>query len=193
VEQDELLRFAVGALERAGAQYYVTGGQAAALWGEPRTTIDIDIVAELASWRVRDFCAEFAEPDFYVDPEAAMHAVRFGGMFNIIHVPSGYKLDIIASNDTPHDGLCFDRARRVDVGGREAAFASPEDIILKKLEYVRDHRSDKQMRDIAAIIRVRADQLDRGYIDQWSLRLGVRDAWEFVRNAVDRAGPEGNV
>ena len=193
MEQDDLLRFAVAALEKTGTAYFVTGGQAAAYWGEPRTTIDIDIVAEIVSWRVRDFCAEFPEPDFYVSVEAALDAVRFGQMFNILHVPSGYKLDIIAAKGTPHDGLCFDRARSVDIGGRTAMFSSPEDIILKKLEYVRDHRSDKQMRDIAAIMRVRGDQLDRAYLDHWALRVGVRDAWAFVQDAVARAGPAGNV
>lgn len=43
VERDVLRR-----LDRAGVGYYVTGSEALSVWAEPRQTLDIDIVTDLA-------------------------------------------------------------------------------------------------------------------------------------------------
>lgn len=44
---NELLRYAVLCLEGAGIPYFVTGAVAGIVYGEPRLTNDIDIVAEI--------------------------------------------------------------------------------------------------------------------------------------------------
>lgn len=54
MEQDELLRFTVGVLERLGLRYFVTGSIATVFFGEPRFTNDIDMVVDLPPARVSE-------------------------------------------------------------------------------------------------------------------------------------------
>jgi hypothetical protein len=63
----------------------------------------------------------------------------------------------------------------------DAVFASPEDVILKKLEYHREGGSDKHLRDIAGVLKISGDPLDLAYLDDWSSRLGLADLWAKVR------------
>jgi hypothetical protein len=61
--------------------------------------------------------------------------------------------------------------------------ASPEDIILMKLRYFTAGGSDKHLRDIAGMLRVMREQVDRAYIEGWARDLGVMDSWLAVANA----------
>ncbi|MEK7300945.1 MAG: hypothetical protein AAB072_07580, partial [Nitrospirota bacterium] len=63
---------------------------------------------------------------------------------------------------------------------RGASFASPEDVILKKMEYYREGGSEKHLRDIGGILRVSAGMIDEPYIGEWADRLGLREIWDAV-------------
>ncbi len=69
MEQSELLRFVVEALERIGLRYFVTGSMATIFFGEPRFTNDIDIVVDLPADKIAPLCAAFPSPDFYLSEE----------------------------------------------------------------------------------------------------------------------------
>jgi hypothetical protein len=104
-------------------------------------------------------------------------------MFNVIHVPSGLKADIVVSSGSAHDESRFRRVRLIAMpDGRREPFASPEDVILKKLEFFREGGSSKHLRDIASMISVQGSQsLDWRYLDEWSMRLGIVAELERVR------------
>jgi hypothetical protein len=53
-------------------------------------------------------------------------------------------------------------------------------VILKKLEYYRMGGSEKHIRDIAGVLKVQAGRVDRGYITDWTERLGLADVWREV-------------
>jgi hypothetical protein len=181
LEDRDLLRYAVEALERLGLPYLVTGSVATIFFGEPRFTVDIDIVVDLPAERIRDFCAAFAPEEFYLSEEAVRRAVRSRSQFNVIHPSSGLKIDIMVSAGTPFDRSRFARMRRIRPGeGFEASFASPEDVILKKLEYYREGGSQKHLRDIAGVLRISGEAIDRSYIQEWAERLGVEEIWQAV-------------
>lgn len=187
MEQDELLRRAVEAFDRLGLRYFVTGSVATIFYGEPRFTADIDVVVDLPASQVLDLCAEFPSPEFYLSEESARRAVARHGQFNLIHPTSGLKLDLMIPADTEHNRSRFARVRRLSTGpGFEATFASPEDVILKKLEYYREGGSDKHLRDIASVLKTGGANLDLAYLSIWARRLGVDDLWQKVR---ERAAP----
>lgn len=79
MQQDELLRFAVGVLERLHLSYFVTGSIATIFYGEPRFTNDIDIVVDLPLERVSELCRAFPPDQFYVAEESARAAVQRRG------------------------------------------------------------------------------------------------------------------
>jgi hypothetical protein len=181
LEQDELLRFAAGAFEQLGLPYFVTGSLATVFYGEPRFTNDIDIVVDLPAVRVDELCAAFPSPDFCVSPEAARRAVARRGQFNVIHPASGLKLDLIVPPDTAFNRGRFGRARSLHPDpGYAASFASPEDVILMKLDFHRRGGSDKHLRDIAGVLRISGEHLDLAYLESWAKRMGVGKTWHAL-------------
>jgi hypothetical protein len=181
MEQSDLLRFVVEAVERLGLQYFVTGSTVTIFYGEPRFTNDIDIVVQLTAGSVRDFCQQFPEADFYVSEEAALDAVRRRSQFNIIHPRSGLKVDVIVPASNEFNRSRFERARRVHAGEDwDASFSSPEDVIIKKMEYFREGGSEKHLRDIAGVLKTTGDSIDRAYIKQWVSTLQLTEIWQSV-------------
>ena len=181
MEDRELLRYAVEALERLGLRYFVTGSVATIFFGEPRFTVDIDIVVDLPAERIRDFCAAFPPEEFYLSEEAVRRAVRNRSQFNIIHPSSGLKIDVMIPAGSPFDRSRFARIRHVRPGpGFEAAFASPEDVIVKKLEYYREGGAQKHLRDIAGVLRISGEKIDASYIQEWAERLGLQEIWQAI-------------
>ncbi len=159
----------------------MTGSLATVFYGEPRFTNDIDIVVGLTAGRIAELCAAFPSPDFYVSPEAAVRAVAQRSQFNVIHPASGLKLDLIVPPDTEFNRGRLARARSIHLpSGDVASFASPEDVILMKLEFYRQGGSDKHLRDIAGILKISGDRLDRGYLESWIARLDLGDVWQAL-------------
>lgn len=176
----------MGVLERLALPYLITGSLATVFYGEPRFTNDIDILVDLPAARITELCDAFPSPEFYVSPEAAQRAVAQSSQFNVIHPASGLKLDLIIPADTPFNRSRLARARTVHPApDYVASFASPEDVILIKLDFYRQGGSDKHLRDIAGVLKVSGDQLDRRYLDSWAQRLGLEEIWQAL---IERAG-----
>lgn len=179
MEPSELLRTVTEILARLNIPYLVTGSMATIYYGEPRFTVDIDIVVDLPADRVSELCASFSPEEFYISEEAARRAVRNRSQFNVLHPGSGLKIDLMVSDRSAFDRSRFDRSRRLRPAEEyEATFASPEDVILKKLEYYREGKSEKHLRDIAGVLKISGDEIDRAYIESWADRLGVREIWD---------------
>jgi hypothetical protein len=186
MEQSELLRYVTGVLEQLSLRYFVTGSVATIFFGEPRFTNDIDIVVDLPPSRIPDFCRAFPGDDFYVSEEAIRKAVFRKGQFNVIHPASGLKVDIMIPAENSFNRNRFARVKRLRPSSDyEAVFASPEDVILKKLEYHRQGGSEKHLRDIAGILKISREGIDFSYIDEWASQLGLREIWLKVRTAAE--------
>jgi hypothetical protein len=179
MEQSDLLRYVAGVLGTMRLRYFVTGSTATIVYGEVRFTNDIDIVVDLPEARVDNFCRQFPSGQFYVSPEAALDAVRTRGQFNIIHPESGLKIDVIIPAENSFNDSRFSRARVIHAGDNlEVCFASPEDAIIKKLEYYEMGGSEKHLRDIRGILKVSKGRIDLGYINKWAAALGLGEIWE---------------
>jgi hypothetical protein len=176
----------VKVLERLGVPYLVTGSLATVFYGEPRFTNDIDIVVELPFARVDELCAAFPAPDFYVSPDSARRAVAHASQFNVVHPASGLKLDLIVLADTDFNRSRLARARTVHPApDYSASFASPEDVILMKLDFYQRGGSDKHLRDIAGVLKISGDLLDREYLSSWALRLGLDGTWQTILKRIE--------
>jgi hypothetical protein len=188
----ELLTRLVQLLDSLQVGYLVTGSMASISYGEPRFTNDIDVVVELRAEHVDRFCAAFPSPEYYVSADAAKDAVRNRRMFNVIHTSSGLKIDVIIPADTDFERSRRKRRRLVLVApGLEFHFASPEDVILRKLEAYHEGGSEKHLRDIAGVLKIQGQAIDRTYIAEWAARLGVAQIWEQVLKRLDN--PTTNV
>lgn len=181
MEQTDLLRLTVEALERLEIPYAIVGSIASGAWGESRFTQDIDILVDLATRHVAPLCGEFPDPEFYVSPVAARDAVSRCGQFNVIHPASGNKIDFMVAGPTPWEAAQLRRRKHLRLlPDQDAYIAAPEDVILSKLVYYRDGGSDKHLRDITGILKVSGQIVDRAYIRQSATQLGVSDLWRSV-------------
>jgi hypothetical protein len=179
----------VAALEGVRVRYFITGSIASMAYGESRLTNDIDIVADLTAPLLPPFLKAFPEEHFYVSPEAAAQAVRTQGQFNVIHGESGLKVDVIIPKPSALDRVCLDRARRLTFEpGFEPLFSSPEDIIIKKMDFYREGGSEKHLRDITGILKGGSVEVDRAYIGDWAARLGLSDIWRLILQRVETPG-----
>lgn len=181
MEPSELLTLLSRKLDELDIGYLVTGSMATIAYGEPRFTNDIDVVISLRLEDVTRFCEAFPMPEFYVSQDAVKDAVRERRQFNIIHPASGLKVDGIIPKDDDFERSRQQRGVRLPIAeGVEAMFASAEDVIIRKMQYFHEGGSDKHLRDIAGVLKIQGDRIDRQYIADWSDRLGVRDVWELI-------------
>ena len=178
MEPEGLLRHVRDACARLQLTYFVVGSTATIAYGEPRFTNDIDVVVELPPEKVDNFCAAFPEGDFYLSRNAVELAVEKSFQFNVIHPASGLKVDFIVLSESEFDRSRRARRRNLRVfSDGDACFASPEDVIVKKLVYYKEGGSDKHLRDIASVLRIQGDRIDRAYIADWSKAFGVEQVW----------------
>lgn len=167
-------------LEVMGIPYTIGGSIASSFAGEPRSTIDIDIVAALEERHVEALVADLSD-EFYVDADALLRAIRARSSANLIHQATQLKVDVFIAGGTPMDLRQLARRMSVDLpDGRRIFVHPPEDILLQKLRWYRrgGEVSDRQWRDITAIVRVQGRRLDRTYLQEGAQILGVVDLLE---------------
>ncbi len=183
LQPHELMQLVANFFETHGIHYHVVGSMASMAYGEPRFTNDVDIVAELTLETLPQLYAAFPAPDYYIPEMAARDAVQRCSQFNIIHPASGLKVDVFVPPRTDFTQSEKSRVRRI-TSEREYSvwFASPEDVLLNKLIYYQlsDGVSQKHLRDIAGMIKLQGDKLDRAYISEWAAKLGVASEWRSI-------------
>ena len=185
MDQDDLLREVVRTLNAQGIPFMLVGAYASSLYGEPRLTLDLDIVVDLKDDQVKPLFEAFPVGEYCADLNAMRDAVRRSAQFNVIHVPTGCKVDFIVVKKTPFGRQEFSRRRNQPIlAGENCYVATPEDVIIGKLRFFRMGGSEKHLRDIAGILRVSGVQVDRCYVEQWAEELGVTEIWQTVLRAV---------
>jgi len=182
MEQSELLAYFTEVLDRLNLSYLVTGSIATSYYGEPRFTNDIDVIVELRENEIEAFCGEFPANDFYLSPQAVHAAAASKRQFNILHPQTGLKIDVFVISKSEFDQSRFQRRRLQQIDENFSVwFASPEDVILKKLVYFREGNSEKHIRDILGVLKIQGSAIDLEYISDWANRLALTDLWHDVR------------
>ena len=178
-------------LTRIGVSYVIGGSFASSVHGEPRSTNDIGMVADLHNSDVDAF-VDAIGGEFYVSREAVVEAVGKGAGFNVIHMPTALKVDIFVAG---FDAFDHERLRRripVSVSSGSVLLTlfvdTPEDTILRKLEWYRrgGEASERQWRDVLGIIDAQSARLDRPYLREWAMKLDVSDLLERALGTADR-------
>jgi len=155
----------------------LTGSLASSFQGEPRATHDIDLVVEAAPEQAGLLAREFPAPEYHFDPDAARTAIEGGGMFNLLDLDSGDKVDFWPLTEEAFDQSRFSRRQRIQMREYALWISSPEDTILMKLRWAKlSGGSVKQFNDALRVYEVQRESLDLEYMNQWATALGVADS-----------------
>lgn len=176
----DALRRVVEALDQAGIPYMLTGSVAGTAHGLSRATQDVDIVIDPSSATLDRFVGSLDPAAYYVDLDAARDALARRSMFNVIDLASGWKIDCIVRKERPFSREELARRRPAAIAGVTVMVASPEDVIVSKLEWAQMSASERQLEDVAGIVAVAGDGLDRAYLEKWIAILGLASAWARV-------------
>jgi hypothetical protein len=171
VTLSDLLREIVQALDAAGIPHMIAGSLASTLHGEPRSTQDIDLVVEPTPDQLAVFVDGIDRDRFYVGD--AFGALEHRDQFNLIDTTTGWKVDLIIRKERPFSRTEFARREPAVILGVSTAVATAEDTILAKLEWAKAGDSDRQRRDVTAMITVQRTTLDMSYLRHWAEVLDV--------------------
>lgn len=163
-----------------GVEYYIGGSIASSAYGMPRSTLDVDLVADLGTAQMDRFIKALGDA-YYFDRDLILKAIESKASFNLIHLQTMLKLDVFIRKDTKYDTKMFDRRRLEyldELDGTEPFYlASAEDVLLHKLMWYRmgGEVSERQWGDVLGIIRVQGLNLDSSYLHHWAAVLGIAD------------------
>lgn len=181
----------IGVFERLGVTYQIGGSVASSAYGVARSSLDVDVVADLGPSHV-DPLVDSLRDAYYADRHLIAEAVRRRGSFNLIHLSTMMKVDVFVLKDRPYDRESM-RRRRLETLEEAAAAPSvyltaPEDVVLHKLEWYRSggEVSERQWLDVLGVLKVQRENLDREYLTRWASALGVDD---LLGRAFEDAGP----
>ncbi len=185
----ELAAFVAEAFERLGVRYILGGSLASAAMGEPRATLDIDLVADLTASTLGPWLAALG-PDFFVDHRWAGEEVARRGSFQILHLPSMIRLDVFVP---PWEGVHlwkWQRRRRLALdptAGLAIDVTAAEGIVIQKLVWFRagGEVSDRQWRDVLGVLKAHRGRLDDGELRAWAEQMAVTD---LLTRALSEAG-----
>jgi len=171
---------AASLFERLGVPYVLSGGVATIVYGEPRSTLDVDFAVHMGPDQARSLPAMAGET-FVVDAGSALEAARTTSIFTMVHAESFMKIDV---HIVPRSGIYkeeIERGRWQKLGPGhpdEIRIVTPEDLVLQKLRWYLEAGgiSDKQWRDVLGILKSRGHSLDFEYVRKWAPSLGVTEA-----------------
>jgi hypothetical protein len=187
----EILPLVCGYLNATGTEYVVIGGIAVSIWGDPRTTMDLDVMISLEENAVEKFVEFLKKNGFMTTLEDAWAAFAERSHFTAEDTLSSLRLDIKGVYNEM-DRKTIARRMKFNFNGADIMIETPEDLISAKLYF----GSDQDLRDAEGIYRLQKDKLDMDYLDAACKSYGV--AKEFValkkaaaRPSVPRSIPRG--
>ena len=157
--------------------YMLTGSFAMNCYAEPRMTRDIDIVIELRNDKKKEIFDVFSK-DFYLSESALDEAIKLHRMFNVIHEESVLKIDFIIRKESYYRKEEFKRKQKFIIGDCQINIVSIEDLIISKLIWSKESKSDLQKKDILNLLNQKYDEI---YLSTWLQNLELFDFYkEFV-------------
>lgn len=169
----DVVRDVSNRLDTAGLGFMLTGSMAMNFYAQPRMTRDIDLVIALTATNASKIATIFA-PDYYVSPEAVRDAIAHESMFNLIHEDSITKVDFIVRKRSPYRLAEFARRKRIEIEDFTTWIVSKEDLIISKLDWAKDTRSNQQFGDVRNLL---STGCDIPYIAHWTEILGLGSLW----------------
>lgn len=170
-DYSEILQRVAALLHAFSLRFHLTGGAATILHGEPRLTLDVDIVIDrdrLAQC-LPDFLAAVSRAGYIHSAATIRDAVSGGRQFQLID-PEGFKLDFYPRELVPGE---LERSVTIEISqGFSLPLVSRSDLAIAKLIWV-SKGSHKSRRDLRKII-LAASPAERETVEHAANDRGLR-------------------
>ncbi len=181
MEQVNWLKHFIVPLEKAELSYMVTGSVVSIAMGEPRLTLDVDLVIALSDQEHTQICRCFSDEQYYSPPDDVIlreiHAKK--GFFNVIHHETGMKAVFFMSGRGWLHNWGLENRKRCKVGDLDFWIAPSEYVIIRKLEYFKEGGSSKHLRDIYGLVKI-DESIDMNWLMKEIAERGLLAEWEQV-------------
>jgi hypothetical protein len=186
----DLIRF-YELIESVDLPVFIGGSVATSVWGEPRATLDIDLVIAAEAPDAERLLSAFPSERYYAPPVDVVRQTLGRASpsgFNIIDMTTSLKADCYARGRDELNLYGFATAEQIDLQefGR-VLVASPTYLISRKLRYFAMSGQDKHARDIRGVIMGSADRIDHAVVERWAKESGTLETWQ---DCLRRAGEE---
>ncbi len=168
-------------LDELGVRYHFTGGLAAAFYGEPRFTQDVDLVIQLsADSPETEALLERLSLGYYINRQTILSAIRQKGLFQALDRETAIRIDFHVGEKIP--GELSRSTRQQLLPGLTVRLVAKEDAILSKLLWIR-LGSGKSIRDVIQMLKGKED-VNRAHLREQALKLGLAKELHEVEEAV---------
>jgi hypothetical protein len=189
---EEFILQVIEAIEAVGIEYMIGGAVAAWAWGQPRSTLDLDLVVNIPMDAIDKLSEELTKRDMLVPPEVILDNIletRSDLPIDAIHMNSGYKANLYPLREGDElRSIALQRRQKVDLGEPlgEVYLHSPEDLIIYKLWFFSLSQQTNHLRDITSIVMSLSDELDYDYIHSWMTKKGLISLWDEMLSRIRR-------
>lgn len=173
----QITQVVASVFESLNIRYLIGGSLASSLYGIPRATQDVDIVAEIKYGDIPAI-VNALQDSFYIDADMIREAIRYQRTFNIIHLGTMFKVDIFILKADSISQEEMSRRERYQISNDPESslyLTSAEDIILHKLLWYQlsDKIYERQWTDVLGVIQVQYQNLDYSYLEQKAFQLNI--------------------
>jgi hypothetical protein len=177
---DAVVKAAEKVLRSNGVDHVFVGGITVLAFGTPRTTSDVDVIADITPAKVTSIASAFHRLGFLASAQDLHDALIEGGHCTIQDSRSAYHIDLVPASTEGHRAALRTK-RRVAWRGRELPMAAPEHTIVVKLQW----GSDQDLEDAFGMYVRQKGTLDVRMMRAFAAKRGMS---RELTDLEDRAG-----
>ncbi len=160
----EILKEVFVFLDAEKISYFIIGGVAVGILGEPRFTYDLDVDIFLDKTKLPQFLEHAGKTGFRLDVKQATEDASSFGTFRMFK--GDVQVDCIIAS-TPFEDSALKRSAKMNLFDTTVSVLSPEDLILLKLVPGRP----KDLMDVESVMLRHGTSLDKKYMEEWAKKI----------------------
>ena len=163
-------------------KWMLSGSVAGLLYGHTRATDDLDIVFDRTGVNPAMVPAVLS-PDYFLDPYMFRDSLRTGAMCNAIAQHGGPKIDLVPLGNDLFSKLSMERRNWLDWHGVRVPVIRADHLVISKLRWAKDSRSERQLADVRAIMSHQDVDANDPEFTRWISLLGLEEVLDASRRA----------
>jgi len=179
---EKILRLVCKNFDENNIDYVIVGGFAAIFYGNPRTTMDLDVVMQIKEIDIEKVVKFFKENGFFADTEDMSAAFKERSHCTVEYKGTMFRIDIKGVYDEM-DRRTIKNKVKADFHGTKMYIASPEDTIINKLIFARE----RDIMDAMGIYARQMGKLDEKYLEKEAKKRGVYDKLSEIKEKVSKS------